>query len=38
MVSPNQGRFATRVAVQSVTIALDDLFEFEGQPEPPQRG
>ena len=37
MVSPNHWRFAIIVAVKSVTIAINDLFEFEGQPVPGQR-
>jgi hypothetical protein len=37
MVSPNHWRFAIIVAVKSVTIAINDLFEFEDQPVPAQR-
>jgi hypothetical protein len=37
MVSPNHWLCAIIVAVKSVTIAINDLFEFEGQPVPGQR-
>jgi FimV-like protein len=37
MVSPNCWRFDTIVTVKSITIQINDLFEFDGQPVPAQR-
>jgi len=37
MVSPKLNRFAIIAPVKSVTIQINDLFEFEGQPVPAQR-
>ncbi len=37
MVSPKHWWFGIIVAVKSVTIQINDLFEFEGQPVPAQR-